>query len=261
MHDIEMHEPSAEFVKCWNAAGAHINRQVPDEEGVIWMRSHLMPPFLEHLSFALGNQLFFIRLEDVTGHMTVPGSRLGLLSIAKGCNGHPCLMPMKKLLATGEWVPAESGWGLIDARTFQPLDPFRLVTNEPIELTDWELQDFAVQVVRTQLEADGYELMSWQGNPAVNPSLWFVGDSDGPEWVVVRAVRYPHQRAVRPMKWDSIAAGCAKLSTIGHFASVMFASPEQPLATDDEQPLPIWRGRGAEVRYDGLEPPTRRGTK
>jgi hypothetical protein len=29
--------------------------------------------------------------------------------------------------------------------------------------------------------------MSWQGNPSVDPSIWFVGDS-GPEWVVVRAV-------------------------------------------------------------------------
>ena len=72
MHDIEMHEASPEFERCWSAAGAHHNSQVQD--GLqSWLRAHLTPPFLEHLSFRLGNQLFFIRLEDVEGRLKVPG--------------------------------------------------------------------------------------------------------------------------------------------------------------------------------------------
>ena len=58
-------------------------------------------------------------------------------------------------------------------------------------MTAWELHDFAVQVVKGQLEKEGYELMSSQGNPGVDPAIWFVGDSKGPEWIVVRAERYP----------------------------------------------------------------------
>jgi len=30
-------------------------------------------------------------------------------------------------------------------------------------------------VVGTQLEKEGFELMSWQGNPNVDPAIWFIG--------------------------------------------------------------------------------------
>ena len=96
---------------------------------------------------------------------------------------------MKKKFLGGSWVAERSGWGLVDARTGALVDPAHLVTDEKIEMTEWELQDFAVQVVRTQLEKEVCQLMSWQGNPDVDPAIWFVGESKGPEWVVVRAVR------------------------------------------------------------------------
>ena len=90
----------------------------------------------------------------------------------------------------GEWVAASPGWGLVGARTGSIVDPPALVSEEDIEMTEWELQSFAVQVVRDQLVKERRPLMSWSDNPEVNPSLGFVGDA-GPEWVVIRAVRYP----------------------------------------------------------------------
>ena len=181
MHDIHMDEVSEEFARCWQAAGVHIQNQA---QGALqsWLRAHLNPPFLEHLSFRLGNQLFFIQLQDVDNALEIPGNLGGLLSVSDGCQGHACLMPMQKI--AGEWRCVATGWGLIDARTERTVNPVVLISAEPIEMTDWELQDFAVQVVRNQLEKEGRQLMSWQGNPNVDPSIWFVGDK-GPEWVVV----------------------------------------------------------------------------
>ena len=89
-------------------------------------------------------------------------------------------------------------------------------------MTDWELQGFAVQIVRDHLDKGGKNLMSWQGNPAVDPSIWFVG-TNGREWVVVRAVRYPQLKADPPAKWQQIADRCARLGKVGHFASVSVA--------------------------------------
>ena len=64
MYEIEMQEMSEAFLPCWKAAGIHLSKQV---DGGIqsWLRAHPYPPFLEHLSFRLGNQLFFVRVEDV----------------------------------------------------------------------------------------------------------------------------------------------------------------------------------------------------
>jgi hypothetical protein len=249
MHEIEMQEVSNEFARCWHAAGRHMQAQVQGR--INWLKANLNPPFLEHLSFRLGNQLFFVRLEPASGSMRVPGGRGGLLSIAQGCNGHACIMPMVQRGAT--WAPNNPGWGLVDPRSGMPVDPIALVSDELVEMTDWELQDFAVQVVREQLEKEDRRLMSWQGNPAVDPSIWFIG-TDGPEWVVVRVVRYPMVRADVPANWASIVKSCARLGKAGHFASVALACAEEAFErTMNVPPKPLWRGHGMCVRHEGME--------
>ena len=251
VYNIDSEKPSAEFARCWQAAGGHLQTRV--DKGLSWLRATLTPPFLEHLSFRLGNQLFFVRLEDAAGVLEVPGSRAGLLMIAEGCRGHACLMPMRR--GGGVWSATMPGWGLVDAVGGKLIDPGLLVTGTHIEMTDWELQDFAVQVVKDHLVGLGRELMSWQGNPAVDPSIWFVGD-DGPEWVVVRAARHPMRSAAPPANLDKIAAACASLSQKGHFASVSAANADDAFDPDAraDQVLPLWRGHGLLVSFHGLTP-------
>ena len=66
-HDIDMHEVSDEFAKCWQVAGRHLDSQ--NHRGELnWLKANLTPPFLEHLSFRLENPLFFIRIDDVDGN-------------------------------------------------------------------------------------------------------------------------------------------------------------------------------------------------
>ncbi|AGK58678.1 hypothetical protein HYPDE_35033 [Hyphomicrobium denitrificans 1NES1] len=250
MYDIQMHEVSDQFARCWQAAGRHIAAQA--QGPISWLKAALVPPYLEHLSFRLGNQLFFVRIEDVDSELDVPASREGLLRIAEGCNGYPCLMPMR--LRAGNWLPEAGGWGLIDAHTGLAIDPVALVSDERIEMTDWEVHDAAVQVVRDDLKSAGKKLMSWTGHPQVDPAIWFVGDS-GPEWVVVRAVRYPALEASPPADWQRLAEHCASVSTIGHFASVSLASAEDAFDPDHViPPEPLWRGHAMRVRFDGLVP-------
>lgn len=251
MHSIEMQEMTPDFGNLWQAAGRHLNAQVQD--GIqTWMRVETTPPFLEHLSFRLGNQLFFIRVEDVKRRVIGPGTLGGLHMVADGNRGHACILEMQQE-PNGKWIATGEGWGLKDALTGAPVDPLELVSDEKIEMTDWELQDMAVQVVRDTLKEQGYQLMSWQSNPDVDPAIWFVGESSAPEWVVVRAVRYPEKQARQPDNWEAIAAQCARLSTTGHFASVALVSADQPFESDDEDTVPLWRGYGMYVRFMGLE--------
>lgn len=252
MYDIQMRAMSEDFFRCWQSAGRHLNAQVQD--GIqSWLRAHPNPPFLEHLSFRLGNQLFFVRIVDVSGKVKGPGRLRGLFMVADRTNGRACLLPMKRISRTGKWEPVHPGWGLIDARTNAPVDPVALVNDELIEMTRWELHDMAVEIVRGQLEQQGYELMSWQGNPDVDPSLWFIGESDGPEWVVVRSIGFPEKHATRPDNWEEITSQCAHTSRIGHFASVLLTSTDQDPESADRTPRPIWRGHAIEVQYNGLE--------
>jgi hypothetical protein len=78
MYEITMAQPSRDYLAMWQAAGNHIQSFFQD--GLeSWFKVDPRPPFLEHLSFRLGNQVFFIRLEDVEGRAEVPGNREGLL--------------------------------------------------------------------------------------------------------------------------------------------------------------------------------------
>jgi len=247
MHEITMAEPSREFLAMWNAAGNHIQSFFQDGlKG--WLKVDPHPPFLEHLSFRLGNQVFFIRVEDVDDQAAVPGNRESLLKVADGWNGYPCLMPMRRTLR--DWQPDRPGWGLIDLRDGKRINPSMLVTDEPEAMTEWELLDFAVQVVRDDMKERGYEIISSHSNPQVDPNIWFVADmAKGPEWAVVRAARFPERRAQRPSNLEAIARNMAHKSLRGHFASVSFASADDPEG-------PLWRGHGATIAFDGLEPLT-----
>jgi len=252
MYDIEMHKPSEDFFRCWQAAGRHL-QTLAQGAPLSWLKANLTPPFLEHLSFRVGNQLFFIRIEDADDRIDVPGNPGGVQMIANGCKGHACLMPMRR---TGsEWAPVENGWGLINAKMSTPIDPAALVTDEEIEMTDWELHDFAVQIVRDHIEKDlGYQIMSSQGNPDVDPSIWLVGDH-GPEWVVVRSVTYPDFEASLPANIAEISANCSRISPIGQFASVSVANSADAFDPSGNVPaLPLWRGHQMFVRFEGLGP-------
>jgi hypothetical protein len=249
VHEIPMNEPSPAFAECWQSAGRHLQQQ--GQGAINWLRAHLHPPMLEHLSFRLGNQLFFVCLDAERVAPFSAATARALRAVADGCRGHACVMPMRK--APSGWQAAAPGWGLLDMATSQPVTPPALITDEKIEMSAWELQDFAVQTVRELLEKEGRKLMSWQGNPKVDPSLWFVGDR-GPEWVVVRAVRYPEESASPPANWTAIAQFCSRLSNIGHFAPVVVASAHDSFDPANGSPMPLWRGHGMYVSYKGLKP-------
>jgi hypothetical protein len=127
----------------------------------------------------------------------------------------------------------------MDVRTRQLIDPIDLVSDENIPMTDWEIQDFAVQVVRDMIEKDGYKLMSWNSSPHVNPSIWFVGD-EGPEWIIVRAARAPASNVDLPSHWNSLVESCARAGGTGSLVTMVLSNKEEPYASKSDNPL--WRG-------------------
>ena len=108
MHEVESNEMSDAFVPCWAAARMHLNKQV--DRGIqFWLRAHPYPPFLEHLSFRLGNQLFFVRVEDIDGKAQGSANPSGFITAAKIANGRACVLPMKKLV-DGAWAAGMADW-------------------------------------------------------------------------------------------------------------------------------------------------------
>ena len=106
-------------------------------------------PCLDHLSFTLGNQAFFVRMEDADGCIEFPGTREGLECVADDWLGYSCIMPMRRVESAAEedWRPVLRDWGLVSPRTELAVKPPVLLVNDPVPATDWELHDFAVNIV------------------------------------------------------------------------------------------------------------------
>ena len=152
MYDIEMHQMSPEFRACWHAAGRHLQHQADGR--LFWLRAHPHPPVLEHLSFRLGNQLFFVRVEDESGEICGPGSLHGLFSVALEAKGCPCLLPMRRVRG-GKWVADLPGWGLVLAGIGKAVDPVALITDKQIEMTVKNYQEIpssAIDSVEKKVE-------------------------------------------------------------------------------------------------------------
>ncbi len=249
MYQVEQSPPSEGFQKAWSAAGQHIQKQA--DNGLSWLRATLNPPMAEHLSFRIGNQIFFIFIE--AAEFSYPQGKKLFEKVCSEANAIPCLMPMKRWL--GKWTPSNSGWGLVHAQSTKLINPLDYVTDELIEMTDWELHDFAVQIVCSHLEKEGKKVFSKQPSTEIDPSIWFE-DSDGPHFIVVRPARHPEAEAKSPDNIAGIRQSCTKLSNSGYFASVVFANSEDPFDPDAKANgnyLPLYRGHGVFPKFPGLQ--------
>jgi hypothetical protein len=206
----------------------------------------------------LHNQLFFVRIEDMEENVAGPGTLEGLFRIAGGQRGFPCIMRMRH--RWGSWKPTGNGWGLVDARTGVELDPPGLVTNEPVEMTDWEVHDIAVDFVKFNLKnKKNIEIISSQGDPEIYPSVWISRSGGPPEFIFVRAVRFPTDPSSVPFpsNWAEIGDASARfamrmapapaakmeiqgyLGTLGYFVAISIARADQQWRG---KPKPLLRG-------------------
>lgn len=238
MYEVNQTEPSQSFKAAWSAAGRHIQGQAGD--GLNWLRADLNPPMAEHLSFRMGNQLFFIFVEAAEYAFSREGSLF--LQVARVANAVPCIMKMHQRIST--WEPQNPGWGLVHAESGDDIEPPALISDQLIEMSAWELHDFSIQIVCNYLQQQGKKVFSKQSSQEIDPSIWFQ-DEAGPSFVVVRETRYSESDAPVPSNVSEIKRSCARMSHSGFFASVSVANA-------DDLELPLYRGHGMHVRFTGI---------
>ena len=250
-YEVQGSNKSKEFLAALARAKAHLDSCVQDGT-VPWLLSAREGPSIHHLGFRIGNQLFLGQLVvEGSQNQDFDANREALLLLCENSNAHPFVMPLQSV--GGSWNVIERNWGLLHAKTLEALDPFPLVSAASTEMSDFELQDFAVQIVVKELEKKGRRLTSAQSSPDLNPSIWFE-DEDGLAWVCVRASRYPASNPVKPRNMKFISDKLENHSVGGYFASVGVANANAPFIPNRPQSAyPLRRGEGLVVRYSGLD--------
>jgi hypothetical protein len=236
----------AGFIEAWQAAGKHLESAIGSRPN--WLNPSPYNIMGSHLTFALGNQVFFVYVEIDKRPLAVMETMF--LRCAESANAVACVLPMR--MDGSGYVPASSGTGLLDARTRVPVDPVSKVTTAPVEMSDWEVHDFAVQVVAGQLRKEGKDIKNTQSHLQIDPSIWFE-DRVGAAGAVVRAVRYPGKDAPRPSSLPDMAQTVRRRNMRCFFASVGLASAEQSRPDNANRTLPLLRGGAMVSNYRGLE--------
>lgn len=250
-YKIEMREPNDDFIICWQSAGRHLVRQI-DTGTLKFFRAHLNPPILEHLSFILGNHIYFVCVVDEEGLVSSPTGPEQCLYAAEMAKGQPCLMPMKK--TTNGWMPVYAGWGLIDIKSGSLVDPVANITEEKIEISDWELMDFAIQYIVADIEKNGGEIMSTNSNPEVNPSIFFVNEEEQVCFVQVFAGRHPKEPLIDTDLASNLKNNLTPVhAQIGYTACVTVASAYDAFDPDADEGFPLFRGDPYYVKFHGLQ--------
>lgn len=253
MFRIDYKEPSKEFAHCWRAAGTHLSNVVGFGKKR-FIRSNLTPILLDHLSFMLGNQIFFVHVYDADKAVQSPSSVEACVYVADLGNGVPCVMSMRED-SEGNWFPVDDGWGLRHAKTGLHIEPQDYMRDEDVEISDWEVSDIANRRVIDAIKESGGTILSVNSDPKINPSIYFLDQNETPHFVIVAAERYPNNPQIDGDLIDRVKQSVEGFSRSGFLAEVTLVSVNErfdPDAKDNGNYLPLLRGAGYHQKFSGL---------
>lgn len=204
-----------------------------------WLQSTLLHPAFQHLCFRYKNQVFSVLIalgKNCTAYVSQQDYD-NQIRECKQYNMVPCVIPL-------------------DADDFHPLlgkNHLRYTdhdfsvnirlhsSNEPIKMSDWEIQDMGIQVVRDDITRNGGTIDSYCNVPGINPQIWFT-DKNGQRCYVVVVAHIANIDTNKPLNVKMYT----KLADYpGYYAEVGLGSVESGSE--------LYRGCELYVNYNGLE--------
>lgn len=266
--EMDRPEPSQQFLEARNMAGQVLQGQfqanggaLPEHTDYKWIKAELTYPSFDHLTFAYGNQVFSVLVElvdDGSSFLTQKECDRCLDESEKN-NLVPCAFRVNATSMT----PITDGWNLIDLRSEETVIPDQLISDDKIPMSEWELHNFAIQVVRQQIEGNKLgTILSFSDVIGIDPQIWFVDDQGKRNWVIVRHLKTIEEDEAQ--KWIGLEKSNPQLLPYdGYFAAVSAASSEPflydldgehiPLSERFSGKAPLYRGDGFHIKHDGLQ--------
>ncbi len=220
----------------------------------------LSPDAGRHLVMLRGSRLIAVRAEcRARGRAIFPAGREErdrLLAFAQAVRGEAAIASLEIIgdaadLVSGRAIGMTCARAalLVDARLNRPIDHVGGVAPVRVEISDWELHHFGVEIAEAGFVEAGYQIVSSNAEPGVNPQLW-VRRAGQLFACLVRTARHPVAEPELPLAVAEKLVGEADRQG----ATALFCGIS--LGGDDgvEGVTPLWRGEPAFARYDGPKP-------
>ena len=217
MEILDEPEFTQQFIKDRRGAMLHIqklfdkfNSSISNEhEGFLWIKTELSYPSFDDFTFAYRNKIFSVLVEraERTGNNKFSfGNVRRVRTLIAGCENNnlvPCIYPVVETegethvfygYPITDFKDGKSiigSWNLIHAVSKKFVDPFDEASDELIEVSDWELQNWAVKIVANYLYKEGFKLLSYSDVLGIEPHIWFENSEGKRCWVEVLYEKYP----------------------------------------------------------------------
>jgi hypothetical protein len=267
-YPIDPHDSSQEFLRARNAAGVRLQEQfkrfggrVESQHDYRWIKADLTWPSFDHLTFAYRNQVFSI-LVDLVQDKRTSLTHQDVKRCVDACTENnlvPCVFPVD----SRSFRPLKDGWNLSNIESGDSVVPDDSVDDVKVEMSEWELRNFAIQIVRDDVEKNMKgRILSYCDVIGIDPQIWFDDQRGNRCWVIVR--NFARIDGTESTKFKGIETSNPQLVPYnGYFAAVSVASSEPftvdldaklvPLSKRFDGSSPIYRGDGFYVNFKGLE--------
>lgn len=259
--DARNYQPTQDFIDCYSVVINHLI--IKSDNALVLQKYHPAPPFLEHLSFHLGNQSFFVRLYDINGELEEPGNQDGTFKAGKLFNGIACYIAVDKV--DGEWTIAADGWGMFlhkdrapDFPNDKPINPPTLITDEKIPLNDAEYHYKAVLGMMEMLSDKFPDARFHPPNyyrSSVPHLLMHQPDKPYQEAFIIFTYRSPKDASENDKRKKNIEETKANLMDFGFKTYVLdvVLFSEREIGKDTDEIIPINRGEAYISTFNKLE--------
>jgi len=257
-YDIDRPNPSVLFLKARDIAGIQIQNQFfklnkgitvkSNKDGFKWIKHELTYPSFDHLTFAFKNAIFSVVIEIVDNYQTsmTNNQKENLLKAADENNLIACVFKVRinnPQADNPDLIPFNLEWNLFDILTGEEIYPEEIGNDIKTEMSKWELHNFAIQIVRSDIEKNGGKILSFCDVLEVNPQIWFSNKKDEKCWVIVRHVN--RKEDGNQLEWVGLERKNENLIPYdGFFAGVQFISIK-----NDK----LYRGDSMNANYVGLK--------
>ena len=267
-YQIDPNEPSEQFLRARSAAGCALQEQFAEQAGQVspqldfkWIKAEMTWPSFDHLTFACGNQVFSVLVEPVEGSRSLLRQKEidRCLEACSENNLVPCSFPVD----ASTLKPVSAGWNLVHLANRRSINPALLVSDTKLEMSEWEIRNFCMQVVRGHIEEKmSGTVLSFCDVIGIDPQVWFEDGVGSRNWVIVR--NYPTISGNEKNEWVGFEQTNPQLGQYdGFLAAVSLASAEAvvhdktgnvvPLSERFSGTAPLYRGDGFYTKFDGLE--------
>lgn len=242
-------QPSDLLIYARDIAGVQIQKHMQLLNNCKWIRAEYTYPAFDSMNFIYKNKVFsiIIDIQDKSGNSYLPEQYIKRQLLAsKQHNLIPCKFPVCVDNPTNPNMNTikslHNGWNLFNTETDEEIIPEHLATTEKIELSRWEMRNFAITYLRRIFETQHLKVLSFQDTLEVDPQMWFE-DSNGKKcWLIIRCETTPKEKAEKPEKLNEIIRRCFTYD--GYFAGIVL----KPL--DDDK---LYRGSRVNIEFNGLE--------